>query len=96
MIEGPGADFVEEGVFSHIGNQPLDHIFFFRTTFDHCVLYYSGTPNFIFVKSNTVIDSKLVLYSDVLLDSPGVKQIRADFPDLPIEDVSGKSLTLSK
>jgi hypothetical protein len=93
LIAGPGAEFVEDGVFSHIGNQQIDHIFFFRTTFDQCVLYYGGTPNFIFDRSNTVLNSKLVLYSAALLDSPGVKQIRADFPDLPIEDITGKSLT---
>jgi len=95
-LDGPGADFVEDGVFSHVGYQQLDHIFFFRTTFDQCVLHYDGSPNFIFDRSNTVLNSKLVLYSDVLLDSPGVKQIRADFPDLPIEDMTGKSLTPSK
>jgi hypothetical protein len=96
LIGGPGAQFVEDGEFVNIQNQPLDHIFFFRTTFDHCVLHYSGTPNFIFDRSNTVIDSKLVLDSPFAIDSPGFKQIRADFPDLPIEDLAGKSLVPPK
>jgi hypothetical protein len=95
-LDGPGADFVEDGVLSHVGYQQLDHIFFFRTRFDQCVLHYDGSPNFIFDRSNTVLNSKLVLYSDVLLDSPGVKQIRADFPDLLIEDMTGKSLASPK
>lgn len=91
VIAGPEAEFVEDGRFVNM-KQPLDHIFFFRTSFDHCVLYYSGTPNFIFDKSNTVVDSKLVLDSVVAIDSPGVKRIRSDFPDLPIEDRTGKPL----
>jgi hypothetical protein len=95
-VEGPGADFVEDGLLSGCEYQQLDHIFFFRTTFDHCVLYYNGTPNFIFDRSNTVIDSKLVLTFDTLFDSPGVREIRANFPDLPIEDQTGKLLTSPK
>ena len=92
IVKGPGAQFVEDGNISDVKHQDLDHIFFFRTKFTRCVLYYNGTSNFIFDKSNSVIDSKLVVAAGIDLKSPGIEQIRANFPDLPIEDLTGKPL----
>jgi hypothetical protein len=88
----PNTAFVIDGDFSNIKMQTLDNIFFYRTKFDHVVLYYEGTPKFIFDKSNTVTDSKLMLAPGVDSHSKAVTTIRSDFPDLPIVDSAEKPI----
>ncbi len=56
-----------------------------------CLLLQWKTT-FIFDKSNTVVDSKLVLAPGLVLKSPTVAEIRSDFPDLQIVHAMGNSL----
>ena len=68
--------------------QPLDNVIFINTFFDHCVLTYEGSPMSMFDVSNVVIDSKLVISPGVNMNTDLIKQIRADFPNLRIEQTA--------
>jgi hypothetical protein len=78
------AILVRDSHLVRIRHQPLDRIFFFNTTFDHCALFYGGSPAFFFDRSNTVTDSTLELGPGVDANSPAIKRIRDDFPQLTI------------
>jgi hypothetical protein len=73
--------------FTDVMHQPLDRLFVFNTTFDHCGLFYGGSTNFFFDRSNTVRDSTLELGPNVDLDSPVIKKLREEFPQLTIISV---------
>jgi hypothetical protein len=76
---------VTDSYLTNIGQQQLDEIFFFRTTFDHCVLVYSGGP-FIFDRSNIVRNSELLLLKGANPNSKAIAQFKSDFPDVRVFD----------
>jgi hypothetical protein len=73
-----GGQVVDSGV-------RLDNVFTFNSTFMHCHLMYGGSQTTIFDKSNTLVESTLSLERASDLNSPFVRQLRSDFPDLRIE-----------
>jgi hypothetical protein len=76
--------FIDNYTFRNVQHQPLDDLYIFNTTFDHCGLFYNGSPAFIFDRSNTVRDSTLTLGPNVDPASPVIQKIRRDFPGLSI------------
>jgi hypothetical protein len=65
--------------------QPLDKTFFFRSTFDNCILIYQGSSDSIFDKSNEVDSCKLVLRGGVDMKSRFVSAFHTNFPNVKIE-----------
>ena len=88
----PGGSFITNGIFSDLNLQPLDNLFFFRTTFVRCTLVFDGNQNFIFDRSNLVTDSRLMLVNPGDLQTSAVQRLIADFPTLPVVDKSGNPL----
>jgi hypothetical protein len=78
--------FVTNGHDRNGTDQPLDNIFFFRSDFSHVRFTYSGSPRSMFDRSNTVVESSLVLLPGADPGSNFVRQIKADFPQLNIID----------
>jgi hypothetical protein len=78
VVKGHGAGII----------QPLDNIIFINTFFDHCVLTYEGSPMSMFDVSNVVVDSKLIISPKVDMNTDLIKRIRADFPNLKIEQTA--------
>jgi 20S proteasome alpha/beta subunit len=75
VVNGHGAGII----------QPLDNVIFINTVFDRCVLTYDGSPMSMFDVSNVVVDSELIISPRVDLNAGLIKQIRADFPNLQIQ-----------
>jgi hypothetical protein len=85
---GGGAVLITNGHFEYC-RQDLDYIFIFNSVFKHCRLTYSGSPIFVFDKSNEVQDSTLEIPRGLGSDSAAVRAIREAFPQLKIV-VQGK------
>jgi hypothetical protein len=75
--------------------QPLDNLILFGATFTHCHLVYLGSPRSVFDRSNTIVDSDLILLPGADPNSNFVQQIKRDFPTLHIVDHTGSNMTAS-
>lgn len=90
----PAIVFMRGPTFSNV-IQPLDNLILFGATFTHCHLVYLGSPRSVFDRSNTIVDSDLILLPGADPNSNFVQQIKRDFPTLHIVDHTGSNMTAS-
>jgi hypothetical protein len=64
--------------------QPIDKLVVTRTTFDNCLLWYSGDPLSFFGSNNTIMNSKLLVDSRVGMSSPFILNFKRNYPDVQI------------
>ena len=62
----------------------LDGVLLYGNQFTHCRLSYLNKGSFLLDKSNVFIESRLILPNDADHNSPELKRIAHDFPDLPM------------
>jgi hypothetical protein len=73
--------------------QPLDNLIVVEGTFAHCHLVYLGSPRTMFDKSNSLVDTDLILLPGADPNSQFIKQIKHDFPTLQVIDHTGSNMT---
>jgi len=81
----PAGAMITKGDFA-FASQPLDNLFFFTSSFDRCLLSYSGRGPFIVDPSTHIKRSVLVLFKGANPQSEDVLNFKASFPDVKLID----------
>jgi hypothetical protein len=74
------------------GKQLLDNLLIVHTTFEHCHLFYDGSPKTYFASDNVLIDTDLTLGSGVSDESVFVRFLHESYPDMIIKHASSLPL----
>lgn len=68
----------------------IDGAMFLGSEFDHCTLFYDGSPVVFFGRMNQLEDTDLLLAPKVKYDSPTVKKLKSIYPNISISRMPGR------